>query len=61
MLSLASIPRTRFVTIDQEGRRPNVTYVSFAEQEGSFLAGVAAALKSRTGVIGFIGGSDFAR
>jgi basic membrane protein A len=30
----------------------------FAEEEGSFLAGAAAALKSRTGVIGFIGGVD---
>jgi basic membrane lipoprotein Med (substrate-binding protein (PBP1-ABC) superfamily)/DNA-binding SARP family transcriptional activator len=54
-------PNTRFVNFDEEGRRPNVTYVSFAEQEGSFLAGAAAALKSRTGVIGFIGASDFAR
>jgi basic membrane lipoprotein Med (substrate-binding protein (PBP1-ABC) superfamily)/DNA-binding SARP family transcriptional activator len=52
-------PNTRFVTFDhQQGRSPNVTYVSFAEQEGSFLAGAAAALKSRTGVIGFIGGAD---
>jgi basic membrane lipoprotein Med (substrate-binding protein (PBP1-ABC) superfamily)/DNA-binding SARP family transcriptional activator len=54
-------PNTRFVNFDEEGRRPNATYVSFAEQEGSFLAGAAAALKSRTGVIGFIGASDFAR
>jgi basic membrane protein A and related proteins len=41
------------------GRRPNVTYLTFAEEEGSFLAGAAAALKSRTGEIGFIGGTDF--
>ena len=51
-------PRTRFVAIDQEGRRSNVTYVNFAEQEGSYLAGVAAALKSRSRVIGFMGGTD---
>ena len=52
-------PGTRFVTFDQVGRLANVTYVSYAEEEGSFLAGAAAALKSRTGEIGFIGGSDF--
>ena len=51
-------PDTRFVTFDIEGRRPNVTYVSYAEEEGSFLAGAAAALKSRTGEIGFIGGVE---
>jgi basic membrane protein A and related proteins len=52
-------PETHFVTFDQVGRRANVTYVSYAEEEGSFLAGAAAALKSRTGEIGFIGGADF--
>jgi basic membrane lipoprotein Med (substrate-binding protein (PBP1-ABC) superfamily)/DNA-binding SARP family transcriptional activator len=52
-------PETRFVTFDQAGRQANVTYVSYAEEEGSFLAGAAAALKSRTGEIGFIGGLDY--
>ena len=51
-------PGTRFVTFDQVGREANVTYVTYAEEEGSFLAGAAAALKSRTGEIGFIGGLD---
>jgi basic membrane protein A len=37
---------------------PNVKNLGFAEQEGSFLVGVAAALKSETGHIGFIGGQD---
>ena len=36
----------------------NVTFLGFAEQEGSFLVGAAAALKSETGVIGFIGGQE---
>jgi basic membrane protein A len=35
-----------------------VSYVSFAQNEGSFLVGAAAALESRTGRIGFIGGMD---
>jgi basic membrane protein A len=34
----------------------NVRCMLFAEHEGSFLVGAAAALKSETGVIGFIGG-----
>ncbi len=37
---------------------PNVTFLGFAEQEGSFLVGAAAALKSKTGHIGFIGGQE---
>jgi basic membrane lipoprotein Med (substrate-binding protein (PBP1-ABC) superfamily)/DNA-binding SARP family transcriptional activator len=52
-------PDTRFVALDHGGERPNVSYMTFADEEGSFLAGAAAALKSRTGVIGFIGAADF--
>lgn len=39
--------------IDKE---PNVASLLFSEHEGSFLVGVAAALKSQTGKIGFVGG-----
>jgi basic membrane protein A len=35
---------------------PNVAGLTFAEEQGSYLVGVAAALKSQTGKIGFIGG-----
>lgn len=50
-------PRVRFVLIDSttEGGR-NIESIRFREQEGSFLAGMAAALKSKTHTIGFIGG-----
>jgi hypothetical protein len=34
----------------------NVAQLTFAENEGSFLVGAAAALKSKTGHIGFVGG-----
>ena len=34
----------------------NVAYLGFAENEGSYLVGVAAAMKSKTGTIGFVGG-----
>ena len=58
----AEFPDTRYVAIDFTGRPrqslPNVSYVSFAQNEGSFLVGAAAALESRTGRIGFIGGMD---
>jgi len=37
---------------------PNVQSVVFKEQEGSFLVGVLAALASKTGKIGFVGGMD---
>ncbi len=36
----------------------NVTFLGFAEHEGSFLVGAAAALKSESGKIGFIGGQE---
>ncbi|MEO0493624.1 MAG: BMP family ABC transporter substrate-binding protein [Actinomycetota bacterium] len=35
---------------------PNVAGLVFAEEQGSYLVGVAAALKSETGKVGFIGG-----
>ncbi|MCY4368567.1 MAG: BMP family ABC transporter substrate-binding protein [bacterium] len=35
---------------------PNVAGLVFAEEEGSFLVGVVAALESETGHVGFIGG-----
>jgi len=51
-------PNTKYVVIDLPAARSNVTHLSFAENEGSFLAGAAAAATSRTGTIGFIGGND---
>ena len=37
---------------------PNIITTAFSEQEGSFLVGAAAALKSQSGHIGFIGGQE---
>jgi len=37
---------------------PNVKQMVFAEHEGSYLVGAAAALKSKTGKIGFVGGVE---
>lgn len=36
----------------------NVACMTFAEEQGSFLVGVAAALKSQTGKVAYIGGVD---
>ena len=38
--------------------RPNLRQYAFKEHEGSYLVGVAAALTSKTGKIGFVGGMD---
>ncbi len=38
--------------------RPNLRQYSFKEHEGSYLVGVAAAMKSETGTVGFVGGMD---
>ena len=51
-------PDTKFVIIDAPVDQPNVKSILFKEHEGSFLAGMAAALKTKTGKIGFVGGRD---
>lgn len=51
-------PNTRFVLIDSVVEAPNVQSVLFREEEGSYLAGMIAALSSKTGKIGFVGGMD---
>jgi basic membrane protein A len=51
-------PNTNFLLVDSVVDLPNVRSVVFKEHEGSFLAGALAALTSKTGRIGFIGGMD---
>ena len=51
-------PKVRFTVIDGVVKLPNVQSVLFKEQEGSFLVGVLAAMATKTGKIGFIGGMD---
>ena len=50
--------KTRFTLIDTVVDLPNVQSVVFKEHEGSFLVGMAAAMSSKTGKIGFVGGMD---
>ena len=51
-------PATKFALVDMVVDLPNVRSVVFKEHEGSFLVGMAAALASKTGKIGFVGGMD---
>jgi basic membrane protein A len=51
-------PDTKFVIIDSVVEQPNVESVVFKEHEGSFLVGMAAAMASKTGKVGFVGGMD---
>ncbi|MFC4056670.1 BMP family protein [Planomonospora corallina] len=50
-------PDTTIAIIDDDSvSAPNVVSLVFAEEQGSYLAGAAAALKSRSGKVAFIGG-----
>lgn len=51
-------PKTRFLLVDSGAKAANVRSVIFKEHEGSYLVGAIAALTSKTGVIGFVGGMD---
>jgi basic membrane protein A and related proteins len=54
----AENPDTNFTIIDAVVDLPNVQSVTFKEHEGSFLVGMAAAMASETGTVGFVGGMD---
>ncbi|MFJ7776742.1 BMP family lipoprotein [Streptomyces yangpuensis] len=52
-------PNTTFGIIDDTSvTGPNVANMVFNEEQGSYLAGVAAAKASKTGTVGFIGGVE---
>jgi basic membrane protein A len=51
-------PKSIFVTTGGETVRPNVAALSFAFDEPSFLAGMAAAMASKTGTVACIGGTE---
>src|SRR5262245_12571248 len=49
-------PKTRFAIVDSDAVHAlNVANLVFADEQGAYLMGVAAALKSRTGVVGMVG------
>jgi basic membrane protein A and related proteins len=51
-------PDVKFAIIDMVVDLPNVRSIVFKEQEGSYLVGIMAAMASKTGKVGFIGGMD---
>jgi basic membrane protein A len=51
-------PALKFAIIDAVVDLPNVQSIVFKEHEGSFLVGMAAAMVSKTGKVGFVGGMD---
>jgi basic membrane protein A len=54
----AEYPHIHFVIVDGDAQGKNVNSVLFKEHEGSYLVGVAAAMASKTKVLGFVGGMD---
>lgn len=55
----AEAPQVQFAIVDDSSvELPNVTPLIFAEEQGSFLVGAAAALKTQTCKIGFVGGVE---
>ncbi|MBK4214679.1 BMP family ABC transporter substrate-binding protein [Paracoccus caeni] len=51
-------PDTKFAIIDMVVEAPNVQSIVFTEEQGSYLAGIMAAMVSQSGTVGFIGGMD---
>lgn len=52
----AEYPDTNFAIVDSVVDGQNVAGLIFAEEQGSFLVGAAAALKTEAKIVGFIGG-----
>ncbi|MDX2482367.1 MAG: BMP family ABC transporter substrate-binding protein [Pseudodonghicola sp.] len=52
-------PDTKFVVVDVTWiTGDNIRQLGFAEHEGSYLVGMLAAMASKSGTVGFIGGMD---
>ena len=54
-------PEIKFVAVDVcwlEDTAGNIYQACYKEHEGSFLVGMIAAMASKTGVVGFVGGMD---
>lgn len=53
-----NFPQTDFAIVDMVVDQPNVRSYVFKEHEGAYVGGVLAAMASKTGTIGFVGGMD---
>jgi basic membrane protein A len=56
----ARFPGTKFAIIDFNYPQaiPNVAGITFAEEQAGYLAGALAALETKSGKVGFVGGMD---
>jgi basic membrane protein A and related proteins len=54
----AQFPQRHFAIVDSEVDAPNVRSLMFEEHEGAYVVGAIAAMTSKTGKIGFVGGMD---
>lgn len=54
----AQYPDLKFALVDAEVTLPNVRSLLFEEHQGSYLVGAMAAIASKTGQVGFLGGMD---
>ncbi|WP_417450675.1 BMP family lipoprotein [Kordiimonas sp.] len=54
----SQFPDVKFTVIDAIIDLPNVQSITFRENEGSFLVGMIAAMKTESSTVGFIGGMD---
>lgn len=54
----AQFPQKHFAIVDAQVDAPNVRCLLFEEHEGAYLIGAIAAMTSKTGRIGFVGGMD---
>jgi basic membrane protein A len=54
----AQFPQTHFAIVDAQIDAPNVRSLLFEEHEGAYLVGAIAAMTSKTGKVGFVGGMD---
>ncbi|BBH51620.1 BMP family lipoprotein [Fluviispira sanaruensis] len=55
---IPTYPQQKFVLIDSIINEKNVRSIVYREDQGAFLVGTIAAIKSKTNEIGFIGGMD---
>ena len=55
------LPDTKFIFVDNglDGVGDNLLSITYAENEGSFLAGYIAMMTSATRTVGFVGGEDY--
>lgn len=51
-------PNTKFAVITGRVKGPNISSYDAGQREGTFLAGALAALMSKTGTVGVVGGDD---